>query len=108
MKRLRRVVTPSAVGKHAVLLTYTFIALFPMVLIVANSFKSRFAIFDDPLAPPTADTFATIGYETLNKRGDFTLYIANSTIVTGVSLVLVLLCGAMAAFALARYPFRGN
>jgi raffinose/stachyose/melibiose transport system permease protein len=105
---VRRVVTPSAVGKHAVLLTYTFIALFPIVLIVANSFKSRFAIFDNPLAPPTSDTFATIGYETLNKRGDFALYIANSTIVTGVSLVLVLLCGAMAAFALSRYPFRGN
>jgi raffinose/stachyose/melibiose transport system permease protein len=105
---LRRVVTPSAVGKHAVLLTYTFIALFPIVLIVMNSFKARNAIFENPVAPPTADSFATIGYETLNKRGDFELYIANSAIVTGVSLVLVLLCGAMAAFALARYPFRGN
>jgi raffinose/stachyose/melibiose transport system permease protein len=105
---LRRVVTPSAVGKHAVLLTYTFIALFPIVLIVMNSFKSRNAIFDNPVAPPTADSFATIGYETLNKRGDFELYIANSAIVTGVSLALVLFCGATAAFALARYPFRGN
>lgn len=108
MTNLRRVVTPSAVGKHTVLLTYTFIALFPIVLIVMNSFKARNAIFDNPVAPPTADTFAMVGYETLNKRGDFELYIANSAIVTGVSLALVLLFGAMAAFALARYPFWGN
>jgi raffinose/stachyose/melibiose transport system permease protein len=106
--QLRRAVTPSAVGKHAVLIGYTLIALVPIALIVMNSFKARNAIFDNPVAPPTAETFATIGYETLNKRGDFALYIANSAIVTGVSLALVLLCGAMAAFALARFPFRGN
>jgi raffinose/stachyose/melibiose transport system permease protein len=103
---LRRAVTPSGVGKHAVLLIYTLIALFPIVLVVINSFKSRTAIFDDTLALPTANTFTLVGYETLNKRGDFVGYISNSVIVTGASLLLVLGFGAMAAFALARYRFR--
>ena len=100
--------TPSAVGKHAVLVGYTVIALFPIVLVVMNSFKTRNEIFGAPLAPPTAATFSLAGYQTLIRQGDFFGYIGNSTIVTGVSLVLVLLLGSMAAFALARYRFRGS
>jgi len=80
----------------------------PIVLIVMNSFKSRNAIFRTPAAFPTAETFTTVGYETLGKRGDFSSYILNSVLLTGLSLVLVLLLGAMAAFALARYRFMGS
>ncbi len=42
------------------------------------------------------------------KQGDFFLYFQNSMIVTVVSLFFVLLFGAMAAFALSEYRFRGN
>jgi raffinose/stachyose/melibiose transport system permease protein len=108
MRTLRRIVTPSALGKHTVLLLYTVIALFPIVLVVMNSFKTRNEIFGAPLAPPTAQTFSLQGYQTLIRQGDFFGYIGNSVIVTGVSLVLILLLGAMAAFALARYRFRGS
>ena len=106
--RLRRIVTPSAVGKHAVLIGYTFVALFPIVLIVMNSFKARNAIFGAPLAPPTAASFSTIGYDTITKRGEFPTWLSNSVIVTGVVLALVLVLGSMAAFALARYRFPGG
>ena len=108
MRRFLRRVTPSAIGKHAVLVTYSAIAVIPIALIVMNSLKTRKAIFGEPLALPTAATFSTVGYETLAKRGDFIGYIGNSAIVTGASLALVLLMGAMAAFALARYRFTGN
>ncbi len=108
MRRFLRRVTPSAIGKHAVLVTYSAIAVIPIALIVMNSLKTRRAIFGEPLALPTAATFSTVGYETLAKRGDFVGYIGNSAIVTGASLALVLFMGAMAAFALARYRFTGN
>jgi raffinose/stachyose/melibiose transport system permease protein len=108
MAGFRRVVTPTAVGKHAVLIGYTFIALFPIVLIVMNSFKARGAIFGAPLAPPSAATFSTIGYDTITKRGEFPTWLSNSVIVTGAVLVLVLVLGSMAAFALARYRFPGS
>ncbi len=101
-------ISPSGVGKHAVLLTYTAVAVFPIALVVMNSFKSRSAIFDAPVQPPTSDTFSMIGYETLAKRGDFLGYLGNSAMVTGVSLALIILFGAMAGFALARYRFTGN
>ena len=99
-------VTPSAIGKHSVLILYTLIALFPVVLVVLNSFKERRAIFRDPLGIPNAETFSLVGYETLGKRGDFPSYLGNSLIVTGGTLVLVIVFGSMAAFALARYRFR--
>ncbi len=93
---------------HAALITYTLIALFPVFVIIANSFKSRRSIFSEPLALPNADSFSLIGYQTVLKQGDFFGYFQNSMIVTVVSLTLILLFGAMAAFALAEYRFKGN
>ena len=79
-----------------------------MLLTIVNSFKDRNAIFRTPLAPPTANTFSLVGYETVLKQGDFVGYFQNSLIVTVVSIFFVLLFGAMAAFALSEYRFRGN
>lgn len=97
-----------SIAAHAVLITYTIIALFPVFLIVINSFKSRNAIFRSPLALPGPETFDPIGYTTVLRQGDFFLYFQNSMVVTVVSLFLVLLFGAMAAFALSEYRFKGN
>ncbi|HMM62858.1 MAG TPA: carbohydrate ABC transporter permease [Mesorhizobium sp.] len=99
---------PRTIGAHAILIAYTVIALFPVVLVIINSFKSRQAIFREPMMPPTAGTFDLIGYVTVMRQGDFLLYFQNSLIVTVASLFFVLLFGAMAAFALAEYRFRGN
>ncbi|APG82973.1 ABC transporter permease [Sinorhizobium americanum CCGM7] len=93
---------------HVALIAYTLVALFPVFLTIANSFKSRNAIFREPLAVPTPETFSLIGYETVLKQGDFIGYFQNSVVVTVVSIALVLLFGAMAAFALSEYRFRGN
>lgn len=93
---------------HLALISYTVIALFPVFLTLVNSFKSRNAIFRDPMAIPTPSTFSLIGYETVLKQGDFFGYFQNSLIVTVMAIALVLLFGAMAAFALSEYRFRGN
>ena len=93
---------------HGALILYTLIALFPVFVILINSFKARKAIFREPLALPNSDSFSMIGYETVMKQGDFFLYFQNSMIVTVSSLFFILFFGAMAAFALAEYRFRGN
>ncbi|MEM9579321.1 MAG: carbohydrate ABC transporter permease, partial [Pseudomonadota bacterium] len=98
----------NTVAAHGALILYTLIALFPVFVIVINSFKTRKAIFREPLAMPDADSFSLIGYETVLKQGDFFLYFQNSMIVTVGSLFFILLFGAMAAFALAEYRFKGN
>ncbi len=98
----------NTVAMHGALILYTLIALFPVFVILINSFKDRKAIFREPLKLPNADSFSLIGYETVFKQGDFFLYFQNSMIVTVASLFFVLLFGAMASFALAEYKFKGN
>ena len=100
--------TARSIAAHSVLIAYTIIALFPVFVIVINSLKTRKAIFRTPLELPNSENFSLIGYETVLSQGDFFLYFQNSFIVTVVSLTLVLLFGAMAAFALSEYRFRGN
>ena len=93
---------------HLALIAYTLVALFPVFLTIINSFKSRNAIFRNPMQLPTPETFDLVGYVTVLGQGDFANYFQNSLIVTVVSIFLVLLFGAMAAFALSEYRFRGN
>ncbi|MFO1141229.1 MAG: carbohydrate ABC transporter permease [Amaricoccus sp.] len=93
---------------HGILILYTMIALFPVFVVVINSFKSRRAIFAEPLALPGPSSFDLVGYKTVLAQGDFLHYFQNSLVVTLASLFCVLLFGAMAAFALSEYPFRGN
>ncbi len=98
----------SMFAMHGALIIYTLIALFPVFIILINSFKSRKMIFREPLALPNSESFSMIGYQTVMKQGDFFLYFQNSFIVTVASLFFILLFGAMAAYALSEYRFKGN
>ena len=91
-----------------ILTVYAIIALFPIVMILMNSFKDKNAIFGSPFAFPSSETFSLIGYQTVTDRANFPNYFLNSAIVTFVALILTLFIGAMAAFALAEYKFPGN
>jgi raffinose/stachyose/melibiose transport system permease protein len=104
--RLRR--SLGSFAPHLVLIIYSIIALFPIFMIVINSFKSRKAIFGAPFQLPNAETFSLIGYQTVILRANFAVYFRNSIIVTVLSLLFVLLIGSMAAYALSEYRFKGN
>jgi raffinose/stachyose/melibiose transport system permease protein len=93
---------------HVLLIGYCLIALFPIFMIVINSFKSREGIFGSPFQLPSSQTFTLIGYNTVIERASFGQYFLNSIIVTGASLLLILVIGSMAAYALAEYQFKGN
>ena len=97
-----------AIATHALLIAYAVAALFPVFLIILNSFKDRMTIFGAPFALPWGDTFTLDGYATLGSSAHFEWYFLNSLIVTASSLLLILIVGSMAAFALAEYKFRFN
>lgn len=99
---------PSRLAVHLALILYTVLAIGPIFLILINAFKSRRAIFADPLGFPDARSFTTIGFDRVLSTSDFGLYFLNSLTVTVVSLGLIVLIGAMAAWALTEYHFRGN
>jgi raffinose/stachyose/melibiose transport system permease protein len=101
-------ITPGTVMAQTILLLYAIIALFPIYMIVINSFKAKKDIFGAPFAFPTPATFDLVGYRTVLERANFGTYFMNSLIVTVSALVLALLIGSMAAFALSEYDFKGN
>ncbi len=101
-------IRPGRIAVHIALILYTILALGPILLILINAFKTRRAIFADPLGLPNGQTFTTIGFDRVFANSDFGLYFFNSLTVTVVSLVLIVVVGAMAAWALTEYRFRGN
>ena len=91
-----------------ILTLYAAVSLFPILMILFNSFKAKKAIFGEPFQLPNPETFSLIGYETVFDRSTFHIYFLNSGMVTLAALILTLFIGAMAAFALAEYDFPGN
>ena len=98
----------SAIAVHSILILYTALALFPILLVIMNSFKARKAIFGAPLAFPTPSTFSLIGYDKVFSDSSVVSYYVNSITVTGGTIFFTLLFGAMAAWALTEYKFRWN
>ena len=99
---------PSTITVHVILAAYTVLALFPIVLVIMNSFKAKRAIFGEPLVPPTPTTFSFIGYDRVFGDSLVGSYYLNSIMVTGGTIFFTLLFGAMAAWALTEYKFRWN
>lgn len=91
---------------YTALVFYSVISLYPVYLIVVNSFKDRRALFLSPYGLPNPLSFE--GYETVFARADFLTFFRNSAVVTLMSIALVLLLGTMLAFALEQYQFPGN
>jgi raffinose/stachyose/melibiose transport system permease protein len=106
MANMRKPLT--ALTIHLVLGLYTLLALFPIVLIVMNSFKAKREIFNTPLMPPLSSTFDLVGYNRVFSDSLIGTYYLNSIVVTLATIFLSLLFGAMAAWALSEYKFRFN
>lgn len=98
----------SHLSVHLILIVYTLICIMPLILVIINSFKTKKYIFKEPMLLPTQESFSLVGYQTVLEQGDFIGYFSNSIIVTVLALFFVLLLGAMAAYALAEYKFKGN
>ncbi len=94
------------VGRLAIYLFLTLLALgflYPIVLMVLDAFKTTPEIFRHPFGLPSH-----VGLETFRevwRRAHFGLYLRNSLLVTGGSLLVLLATAAPAAYALARYRF---
>ena len=98
----------SAFIVHGILGLYTLLALFPIILVIMNSFKAKRAIFNTPLQPPMPWNFDLIGYTKVFGDSALASYYLNSIVVTVGTIFFTLLFGAMAAWALTEYKFRWN
>jgi raffinose/stachyose/melibiose transport system permease protein len=82
------------------------VMLAPIVIMVFSAFKTNAQIFQSPFSIPDFTHVASI-LRVWNET-DFLLYMGNSLIVTATSIALILILGTMAAYAIARYEFRGS
>lgn len=103
---------------YAALIGYSFVSLFPVFFIFMNSFKDRRDLFRTPYQPPlwlsldgglkAVNKISLAGYETVLGRTAILHYFTNSLLVTALSLVLIVVIGAMLAYALTEYDFIGS
>jgi raffinose/stachyose/melibiose transport system permease protein len=91
----------SKIFTYLILSLWSLITLFPIWTLIINSLKPQKDIFKDPFGLPRTFTFA--GYQAAWTTGRFDLYFYNTIYVTVISLVLILLIGSMAAYALAKW-----
>ncbi|MFL2097245.1 carbohydrate ABC transporter permease [Marinilactibacillus psychrotolerans] len=73
---------------------------YPFFLIIINSFKTKSEIFQNTLTLPTG--LNSENYTTAFEKLDFVKSAANSVLITGGSLVLIVFVSSMAAYALSR------
>ncbi|MGO3170499.1 MAG: carbohydrate ABC transporter permease [Bavariicoccus seileri] len=74
--------------------------LYPFLLIFINSFKSRSEILTNVINLPKNPTF--VNYPTAFRQMNYWGSFLNSLIITVISVVLIILFSAMAAYALSR------
>lgn len=78
--------------------------LFPMYIMIINSFKGRDQIFTDTLGLPKSLDFSY--YIKAIETMKFDRALINSLLVTVISIALIIVCSSMAAWALARSKAR--
>ncbi len=92
------------IGAHILLVLWSLVVLFPLWVMVINSFKDRLSIYRNPFGLPSKWNFGN--YLTVLQDGDFLNYFKNSFIVVVGSIILVLLIGSLAGYALANWKGR--
>lgn len=90
-------------GVHLVLIVMAIFSIVPILIVLMNSFKTTQGIFGSPFALPDAETFNLQGYINVFTRGNFLLNYQNSLIVTVATIVLTIVLGTLAAWALVEY-----
>lgn len=90
----------------SVLSLYTAFAAGPFAWMAVMSLRTTSEITDNPYALP--ETLHWEKYAQAWFGSNYSTYFWNSTTVTVASVVLLSICGAMAAHCLARYRFRFN
>lgn len=87
----------------AVLAGYLLWVVYPMAWVAYSSLKTDEAIFREAFALPPFDDLQTGNYARAWNEAKFGDYFFNSVVVTLSSVTLIVMLGAMAAYALARF-----
>lgn len=82
------------------------VSVFPILWVIASSFKTNGEILSSPLALPTSISFEPYAY--LFREYNFPIYFLNSLLAAGISTVVSLLFYAMGGYVIAKFRFPGR
>ena len=91
---------------YAILILWSGFTVFAIGWIAISSLKSTRQLFQEPLALPSEPRFEN--YDIAWNAVDMSRYFLNSLIVVSISVILILLISAPAAYVLSRIKFRGS
>ena len=97
MGKKKRIVT--LVTVHAILILLVITALFPIALVVLNSFKPHVAIVANPLSWP--ESFTPVNYTSVWSYAKFGIGFKNSIILAACTIVIVLFTSTLGGYVLA-------
>ncbi len=89
---------------QALLILNAFIMLYPLLVMILSAFKTNAELFASPFALP--ESFALTNAARVWNETSFVRYLLNSVLVTTASVSVIIVFATMAAYAIARYPFR--
>jgi N-acetylglucosamine transport system permease protein len=91
---------------HSALIAWSIIVCAPLLWVLMSSFKTTREVLGSPFTLPTSFNFDN--YVSAWTTASIGAYFFNTIAVVGSALVIVMLLGAMCAYYLARYEFRGS
>ncbi|MDR0760202.1 MAG: carbohydrate ABC transporter permease [Treponema sp.] len=92
------------IPSHIILAVWSAVVIFPLWVMVINSFKDRLSIYQNPFGLPKK--WNTGNYGSVLGDADFLGYFQNSLIVVITSLFALLLVSSLASYALANWRGR--
>lgn len=91
---------------YILLATFAMIYIYPIIIVVLNSFKTSSEIRTSGLGLP--QNIYLGNYITAWKKGNFGKSLMNSIVVTGLSLVAIYFLNVITAYPFARMHFKGK
>ena len=93
---------------YLVLSAWALTTIYPFFWVILNSFKEKRYIRSDTFALPLGEMFTLDNYRTAFERVDILGAYRNSLIISITVTAVVVLLAGFAAYAMARYRFRGR
>jgi multiple sugar transport system permease protein len=112
----KRIVGEAGWSHSAIAGAVGFIYFFPVLFIILTAFRNRMDTLATPpkwFFSPTFENFYHIFYRSSSTTSEyistgFHMYFFNSIYISGMSVILALIIGTLAAYGFSRHPLKGN
>jgi multiple sugar transport system permease protein len=112
----KRVIGEAGWSHSAIAGAVGFIYFFPVLFIILTAFRNRMDTLATPpkwFFSPTFENFYHIFYRSSSTTSEyistgFHMYFFNSIYISGMSVILALIIGTLAAYGFSRHPLKGN